>query len=54
MRGEKKAFAYRVPIGDYNYLQCGARPKNVESTKDIIKIRLFLIYGQSILLLRLC
>ena len=19
---EKKAFAYRVPIGDYNYLQC--------------------------------
>ena len=22
MRVEKKAFAYRVPIGDYNYLQC--------------------------------
>ena len=20
--GTKKAFAYRVPIGDYNYLQC--------------------------------
>ena len=22
MRVEKKAFGYRVPIGDYNYLQC--------------------------------
>ena len=22
MRVQKKAFAYRVPIGDYNYLQC--------------------------------
>ena len=22
MRVEKKTFAYRVPIGDYNYLQC--------------------------------
>ena len=22
MRVEKKAFAYRVPIEDYNYLQC--------------------------------
>ena len=21
---EKKTFAYRVPIGDYNYLQCNA------------------------------
>ena len=23
MEKKNKAFAYRVPIGDYNYLQCG-------------------------------
>ena len=28
MRVEKKAFAYRVPIRDYNYLQCAPQPKS--------------------------
>ena len=27
---EKKAFAYRVPIGDYNYLQCVAMHAKLE------------------------
>ena len=33
MRVEKnpKAFAYRVPIGDYNYLQCGPILENLET-----------------------
>ena len=37
MRMEKKAFAYRVPIGDYNYLQCVQRVQSAEwSTSSLL------------------
>ena len=39
MRVEKKnkAFAYRVPIGDYNYLQCNVCFNDDKSAKVILK-----------------
>ena len=30
---KKKAFAYRVPIGDYNYLQCKNEKRKVLNKK---------------------
>ena len=37
MRVEKKnkAFAYRVPIGDYNYLQCTTKVKEVTDNSNL-------------------
>ena len=32
VENNNKAFAYRVPIGDYNYLQCIVKPKSVKLT----------------------
>ena len=36
---KKKAFAYRVPIGDYNYLQCNF--ENEWQNRGIIKFNFF-------------
>ena len=40
MRVEKKnkAFAYRVPIGDYNYLQCIDNYHGTVPSKNCVKI----------------
>ena len=42
---EKKAFAYRVPIGDYNYLQCIDR--GLLSFQLILRLKKTLLGGKT-------